>query len=54
MVIEKLDETLWAHLYWDDLSAKTQAELLNLIGDNSNYDVFPLASINVSQEVDFE
>ena len=50
MLIEERDDTLWADIFWDDLSAETQTELLNLIGDNGNYDVFPLASINVSQE----
>ena len=42
----------YANLFWDDLSAKTQNELLNLIGDNGNYDVFPIAMINVSGDDD--
>ena len=41
---------MWVDLFWDDLSAEAQAELLKLIGDNGNYDVFPLASINVTPE----
>ena len=30
-------------LYWDDLSAEAKERLLELLGENGNYDVFPLA-----------
>ena len=50
VVIEERDGILWADIYWDDLSAKAQTELLNLMGENGNYDIFPVASINVSQD----
>jgi hypothetical protein len=48
--VEKRDGILWADIYWDDLTANTQAELLRLMGENGNYDVFPLASISVTPE----
>jgi hypothetical protein len=52
MVIEKRDGTLWADIFWDDLSANTRAELFALMGDNGNFDVSPLASVNVGHEDD--
>ena len=50
MIIEKRYGILWADIFWDDLSTEAQTELLSLIGNNGNYDIFPIASINVSQE----
>lgn len=32
-------------IYWDNLTEETQKKLLKLLGDNGNYDVFPLATI---------
>ena len=32
-------------LYWDDLSAEAKERLLELLGDNGNYDVFPLTEL---------
>ena len=52
MIVEERNGILWADIYWNDLSAKAQVELLKLIGDNGNYDVFPIASINISLEKD--
>ena len=34
-------------IYWDDLTEKKRQELYELLGDNGNYDVFPITSINV-------
>lgn len=34
-------------IYWDDLIPAKQAELLALLGDNGNYDVFPLCTIEL-------
>ena len=50
MTVEKRDGILWADLFWVDLSEKAQAELLALMGDNGNFDVFPIASINISPD----
>ena len=54
MIIERRDGITWADLYWDDLSADAQEKLLNLMGENGNYDLFPLTSVNVSPEEDME
>jgi len=51
MIIEKRDGLTFADILWGDLSESAQAKLLELMGDNGNYDVIPIASINVSQEV---
>ena len=32
-------------LYWDDLSAEAKERLLELLGENGNYDVFPLTEL---------
>lgn len=34
-------------LYWDDLTEKTQNELLNLWGDNGNYDLLPIIELPI-------
>ena len=48
MIVEKRDGGLWVDILWDDLSSKTQKQLLKLMGENGNFDVVPVASINVS------
>lgn len=37
-------------LFWGDLSAAVQEELLKLLGNNGNYDVFPIAEIVYEKE----
>ena len=37
-------------IYWDNLNKKTQKELLDLMGENGNYDVIPLATITFEME----
>ena len=37
-------------IYWKDLTAEKQQELLNALGDNGNYDVFPIATIEIDEE----
>ena len=39
-------------LYWDDLSAEAKERLLELLGENGNYDVFPLAELVFENEND--
>jgi len=34
-------------IYFDDLSPEKQQEILDALGDNGNYDVFPIATISV-------
>ena len=50
MITEERNGGVWADIYWDDLSDETQAELMKLLGDNGNYDVVPIGSINVTPE----
>ena len=37
-------------IYWSDLTEEKQQELLNLLGDNQNWDVFPIAEIEIEEE----
>ena len=37
-------------IYWDDLTESKQREILEALGDNGNYDVIPIATIEVEQE----
>ncbi len=37
-------------IYWSDLTEEKQQELLNLLGDNQNWDVFPIAEIEIGEE----
>ena len=37
-------------IYWNDLTREKQQELLNALGDNGNYDVFPIATIEVEND----
>ena len=39
-------------LFWDDLSSSAKERLLELLGDNGNYDVFPLAELVIENETD--
>ena len=37
-------------IYWSDLTEEKQQELLNLLGDNQNWDVFPIVEIGIGEE----
>ena len=37
-------------IYWDDLTKAKQKEILSKLGDNGNYDVFPIANIEYEQD----
>ena len=37
-------------IYWNDLTKEKQQELLNLLGDNRNWDVVPIAEIEIEEE----
>jgi len=39
-------------IYWNDLTPEKQKELLEALGENGNYDVFPLAEIPVPKKED--
>ena len=37
-------------IYWQDLTLAKQSEILQVFGENGNYDVFPIATLDVSEE----
>lgn len=38
-------------IYWDDIVPEKQQEILEITnGDNANWDVFPIASIDIEEE----
>ena len=41
-------------IFWKDLTAEKQQEIIAEFGDNCNFDVFPIAEIQVEEEDDFE
>lgn len=51
MTIEYVDERKVVRIFWDDLSPAAQKELFTLLGgENGNYDVFPLAEIELQND----
>ena len=41
-------------LFWDDLTAQKQNEILEALGENGNYDVIPIATIYIPEEEDID
>ena len=39
-------------IYWDDLTEEKQKEILEILGDNGNFDTFPIATIEYGQTLD--
>lgn len=37
-------------IYWNDLTEKKQNEIKELLGDDNNWDVFPMATIDIEEE----
>ena len=37
-------------IYWQDLTQAKQSEILQVFGENGNWDVFPIATIDVPTE----
>ena len=52
MVVVYHENRKVVQLYWDDLSAEAKERLLELLGENGNYDVFPLAELVFENEND--
>ena len=50
MIVTEHKTTKVISLYWDDLSASAKERLIEILGDNGNYDVFPLAEIEFEKE----
>ena len=36
--------------YWDDLTDKKKQELLDMFGDNFNWDCFPFCTLEISDD----
>ena len=45
MIVVHHENRKVVQLYWDDLSVEAKERLLELLGENGNYDVFPLAEL---------
>ena len=41
-------------IYWDDLRSEKQQEILNVFGDNGNYDLTPIAVIGEEQDMGYD
>lgn len=41
-------------IYWNDLTPEKQKEILDIQGDNGNYDVTPIATIEVKDNLDWD
>lgn len=37
-------------IYWQDLTKKKQQEILDLLGENYNYDVIPICTIDIEED----
>ena len=52
MIVVHHENRKVVQLYWDDLSVEAKERLLELLGENGNYDVFPLAELVFENEND--
>ncbi len=50
MIVKDHDGVLYAEVYLDDLSPEAQEKLLELIGENANFDSYPIALIPIENE----
>lgn len=41
-------------IFWDDLTAQKQNEILEALGENGNYDVIPIATIYIPEGEDID
>lgn len=41
---------LTIEIYWDDLTPEKQQEILDVVGDNGNWDVFPIATVDIEED----
>lgn len=39
-------------IYWSDLTLEKQQEILEVFGENCNFDVFPIVELSVEPEID--
>ena len=38
-------------IFWDDLNQEAQDTIEELLGDNGNYDAFPIATIRIQEDL---
>ena len=48
----KQSEETEIDIMWDDLKPSTQKRILNMLGENGNYDVYPIATIQAGQTME--
>ena len=39
-------------IYWNDLTKEKQDKIINEFGDNFNWDIFPMATIDICEDGD--
>lgn len=37
-------------IYWNDLTTEKQQEIMDELGDNGNWDVFPIATLEIETD----
>lgn len=40
----------WLDFYWDDLTPQAQAEVVKALGDNGQFDIYPIGSVPISRK----
>ncbi len=51
-ILKEINNMKTVEIYLQDLTAEKQAEILETLGDNGNYDVFPIATLEFEDEED--
>ena len=51
-ILKEINNMKTIEIYLQDLTAEKQAEILETLGDNENYDVFPIATLEFEDEED--
>ena len=49
-IIKKVGNKMKIEIFWNDLTKEKQNEILEVLGENGNYDVIPIATIEVEEE----
>ena len=51
-ILKEINNMKTIEIYLQDLTAEKQAEIHETLGDNGNYDVFPIATLEFEDEED--
>ena len=49
-LLEGRKQMIKVEIYWQDLTEQKQAELLELFGDNGNWDMIPMCTLEIEEE----